>query len=72
MSGISTVPPGSAAPRQARLSCPDSPRASGATAGRPVRRVRHEVRDGVVVMLFSAFTSSGLALLLTVLPRLGN
>ncbi len=38
----------------------------------PVRRVRHEVRDGLAVMAFSAATSAGLALLFTVLTRLGK
>jgi len=38
----------------------------------PTRRVRHEVRDGLAVMAFSAATSAGLALLLTVLTRLGK
>ena len=34
------------------------------------RRVRHDVRDGVAVMLFSAAASSVVALLLLVLSRL--
>ena len=38
----------------------------------PVRRVRHEVRDSLVVMAFSAVTSCGVALLLTLLVRFGN
>ena len=38
----------------------------------PVRRVRHEVRDSVAVMLFSAAASVGVALLLLALVRLGN
>ena len=38
----------------------------------PVRRVRHEVRDSVAVMIFSAAASCALALLLLVLVRLGN
>jgi hypothetical protein len=38
----------------------------------PVRRVRHEVRDSLVVMAFSAVTSCGVAILLTVLVRFGN
>ena len=41
-------------------------------AARPVRRVRHEVRDGLVLMAFSAVTSVGLAGLLTVLAGLGK
>jgi hypothetical protein len=38
----------------------------------PVRRVRHEVRDGLVLMAFSAGTSVGLAVLLTLLAGLGK
>jgi len=38
----------------------------------PVRRVRHEVRDGLVVMAFSAATSVGLAAVLTFLSGLGK
>jgi hypothetical protein len=41
-------------------------------AGVPLRRVRHEVRDGLAVMLFSAAASSGVAVLLTVLAQLGR
>ncbi|HET8604677.1 MAG TPA: hypothetical protein VFM09_12170 [Marmoricola sp.] len=41
------------------------------TTQQPVRRVRHEVRDGLVVMAFSATSSCLLALLLVLLPRLG-
>jgi hypothetical protein len=36
------------------------------------RRVRHEVRDSLAVMIFSAATSCVLALLLTLVVRLGN
>lgn len=36
----------------------------------PARRVRHEVRDGLAVMAFSAVTSVGLAVLLLVLSGL--
>jgi hypothetical protein len=36
---------------------------------RPVRRVRHEVRDGVAVMAFSAAASTALAMMLLVLVR---
>lgn len=32
-----------------------------AVAARPLRRVRHEVRDGAVVMAFSAVASTALA-----------
>ena len=38
----------------------------------PVRRVRHEVRDSLAVMIFSAAASCALALLLTLVVRLGN
>jgi hypothetical protein len=38
----------------------------------PARRVRHDVRDGLAVMLFSLATSSLLALLLTTLVHVGN
>ena len=38
----------------------------------PVKRVRHEVRDSLAVMIFSAATSVGVALLLLALVRLGN
>ena len=38
----------------------------------PARRVRHEVRDSLAVMCFSAAASSGLALLLVLVVRLGN
>jgi hypothetical protein len=37
-----------------------------------VRRVRHEVRDGLVLMAFSAATSVGLAGLLTLLSGLAK
>ncbi len=35
----------------------------------PARRVRHEVRDSLAVMAFSALTSCVVALLLTLLVR---
>jgi len=35
----------------------------------PVRRVRHEVRDGVAVIAFSAAASTALALALLLLAR---
>jgi hypothetical protein len=38
----------------------------------PARRVRHEVRDGLLVMAFSAVVSAGLALALTLLVGLGK
>ena len=38
----------------------------------PVRRVRHEVRDSIAVMVFSAAASCAVAVLLTLLVRLGN
>lgn len=67
MSGISTATPGRTAPPRAGLAASGRP-----SGGRPLRRVRHQVRDGVAVMLFSALTSSALAVLLTVLVRLGS
>ena len=39
---------------------------------RPARRVRHEVRDGLAVMAFSAATSVGLAGLLLMLSGFGK
>ena len=38
----------------------------------PVRRVRHDLRDGLAVMAFSAATSAGLAGLLMLLTGLGK
>jgi hypothetical protein len=38
----------------------------------PVRRVRHEVRDGLAVMAFSAATSAALAGVLMLLTGLGK
>jgi hypothetical protein len=38
----------------------------------PVRRVRHDVRDGLAVMVFSAGASVGLTLLVTLLLGLGK
>ena len=35
----------------------------------PARRVRHEVRDSIAVMAFSALSSCGVAVLLTLLVR---
>jgi hypothetical protein len=39
---------------------------------KPVRRVREEVRDGAAVVLVSAATSIGIAVLLTVVTRLAG
>ena len=39
---------------------------------RPARRVRHDVRDGLVVMAFSASASTALATVLTLLAGLGK
>jgi len=36
------------------------------------RRVRHEVRDSVAVMIFSLATSCGMAIGLMLVVRLGN
>ncbi len=36
------------------------------------RRVRHDLRDSLTVMAFSALTSCGVAVLLAVAVRLGN
>jgi hypothetical protein len=51
-----------------------APAAAGAAsrAVTPKRRVRHEVRDSLAVMAFSALASCGFAALLTVMVRLGN
>lgn len=38
----------------------------------PHRRVRHELRDAVAVMAFSATTSCALAVLLTLVVRVGG
>jgi hypothetical protein len=40
--------------------------------GVPVRRVRHDVRDGLAVMLFSATASAVVGLVLTFLAGLGK
>ena len=40
--------------------------------GRPPRRVRHEVRDGIAVAVFSALASSALAGALLLLTRLAG
>jgi hypothetical protein len=44
---------------------------SGSTVT-PARRVRHEVRDSLAVMVFSAAASGVVALLLMLLVRVGN
>jgi hypothetical protein len=38
----------------------------------PARRVRHDVRDSLTVMVFSAAASSAVAVLLALLVRIGN
>ena len=38
----------------------------------PARRVRHDMRDTLTVMAFSAAASSGVAALLALVVRLGN
>jgi hypothetical protein len=38
----------------------------------PARRVRHDLRDSVTVMVFSALASSGVAILLGLVVRVGN
>lgn len=38
----------------------------------PRRRVRHDVRDSLAVMAFSAVASVAVAVLLTLVVRLGN
>ena len=45
---------------------------SGRLSGQPVRRVRHEVRDGVAVIAFSAAASTGLGLVFLLLLRLAG
>ncbi len=42
---------------------------SGRLSGKPVRRVREEVRDGLAVVAFSAAASSALALTLMLVVR---
>ena len=41
-------------------------------SGQPARRVRHEVRDGLAVIAFSAVVSSALAVALTLLVQLAE
>ena len=43
---------------------------SGQLSGQPPRRVRHEVRDGVAVIAFSAVSSTVLAVALLIFVRL--
>ena len=38
----------------------------------PTRRVRHDVRDSVAVMLFSAISSCAVFAVLSLVVRLGN
>jgi hypothetical protein len=45
---------------------------SGQLSGPPARRVRHEVRDGVAVIAFSAAASSALAVALMLLVALAG
>lgn len=47
------------------------PAAPAGTAGRSVRRVREDVRDGVAVAAFSLLASLGFALAVTLLTRTG-
>jgi hypothetical protein len=44
----------------------------GQLSGTPTRRVRHEVRDGVAVIAFSAVSSAALAVALMLLDRLAG
>lgn len=44
----------------------------GQVSGRPARRVRHEVRDGMAVIAFSACASSLLAVTLMLLLSLAD
>jgi hypothetical protein len=45
---------------------------SGQLSGRPVRRVREEVRDGLAVIAFSAAASLTLAVVLMLLAQLAE
>ena len=45
---------------------------SGQLSGQPTRRVRHEVRDGVAVIAFSALASSALAVAVMLLVALAG
>ncbi|MFL6135231.1 MAG: hypothetical protein ACJ72A_20680 [Nocardioidaceae bacterium] len=51
---------------------PDASRRSTDVTGRPVRRVRHEVRDGVAVIAFSAAASTALAMVLLLVVRVAG
>jgi hypothetical protein len=51
---------------------PDDGRRSTDVTGRPVRRVRHEVRDGVAVIAFSAAASTALAMVLLLVVRVAG
>jgi len=50
----------------------DDGRRSTVVSARPVRRVRHDVRDGVAVIAFSAAASTALAMVLLVLVRVAG
>ena len=67
-----TAPPHSVFQGEARQLEGSKPMMGSTVTPAPARRVRHEVRDSVAVMLFSAAASCGVALLLLVLVRLGN
>jgi len=43
-----------------------------ASSATPTRRVRHDARDSIAVMVFSGATSCVVALLLALVVRLGN
>ncbi len=45
---------------------------SNTTTAVPVRRVRHEVRDSLTMMLFTAIASCGFAVLLMLVVQVGN
>jgi hypothetical protein len=65
-----TVGPGPAGDRRSPEATP--PIAGPGCPGRPMRRVRHEVRDGVAVIAFSAAASTGLAMLFVLLVRVAG
>ena len=48
------------------------PQAGTRTSSGPTRRVRHEVRDGMAVIAFSAVASTGLALVLLLLVHVAD
>ncbi|MGA8245523.1 MAG: hypothetical protein WB797_01315 [Nocardioides sp.] len=51
---------------------PSAPRAAGLTPAAPQRRVRHQARDAVALMAFSATTSTAFAAGLLLLAHLGR